>query len=849
VSLIRKESSGNSVIQNDFYFSPTHKKIHTDIIAPIKNEGDKTIAVLIFGIDPNDYLYPLIQSWPTPSKTAESLILKKDGDSIVYLNELRHTKNSTLQLRIPLTNQSNPGVQAVLRGEGFVEGIDYRGLSVSAYVAPIPHTAWFLEAKVDHAEMYAELYFRTALIVIITIVLILLMWASLAIFYRSRQKNIYHALFIKEKELRESFAAFKTILYSIGDGVITTDRTGRVKILNQTASALTGWNEADAVGKPIADVFRIVNEVTRLTVENPLSTVLTEGAIVGLANHTLLVSKDGKETPIADSGAPIRDERGEIDGAVLVFRDKTEERDAERTIQKSAEKYRIVADNTSDWEFWVNTHGEFLYNSPACHRTTGYDASIFLDDPGLFMRIINEADRPALERHWIECDMKQIPGVLEFRIVRADGGVRWIEHACSPVFDDAGTFLGSRGCNRDITERKLAEENLRRIEERLRQSEKMEAVGQLAGGIAHEFNNVLGGIIGFTDLSMRLADKDSLLEKNLLKVLKAADRAKQLVTHILAFTRHGNPHRSVTALKPLVEEVLELLKSSIPSSVIIQAELQSETKAVLADTSQLQQVLLNLAANAVHAMNRKGTLTLRLYGTDVHDTEYGRSGKIDPGAYTVIEVTDTGCGMNETTLAKAFEPFFTTKGVGEGTGMGLSVVLGIVQSHDGDIQVESEVGKGTTIRILLHAVEEPAAEATVDHAQTLPVGTERILFVDDEQMLVEIAERSLTRLGYAFTGMTDSVKALAYFKENEPSIDILVTDQTMPGMTGIELAEEVLKIRKNLPIILCTGNSRDMAPTLTDSLHIKQIVMKPYSPREIGKAIRGWIDSTKDENV
>jgi len=399
----------------------------------------------------------------------------------------------------------------------------------------------------------------------------------------------------------------------------------------------------------------------------------------------------------------------------------------------------------------------------------------------------------------------------------------------------------------DVTERKRAEDELSRIEARLRQSEKMEAIGQLAGGIAHDFNNVLGGIIGFTDMSLNYADHGSTLEGNLFKVLKAADRAKNLVKQILTFSRQGSSQKSPIAIRPIVIEVLDLLKSSIPSSVTIRSDLQAGTKLALADSTQIHQAILNLATNSVYAMSRKGTLTVRLFEKVLDCMEHGQGGEILPGEYIVVEVADTGCGMDTETLSKVFEPFFTTKPVGEGTGMGLSVVLGIVLSHGGELQAESEVGKGTTMRIFLPVVEESAADAPADHVQTSLNGTERILFVDDEEILVDMNLYLLTQLGYTVTTTTNSDDALQMIREKIADIDILITDQTMPGLTGIELAKEALLIRKDLPIILCTGFSNEVNRESATALGIKKFIKKPYRSHEISKAIREVLDTKKTE--
>jgi PAS domain S-box-containing protein len=431
----------------------------------------------------------------------------------------------------------------------------------------------------------------------------------------------------------------------------------------------------------------------------------------------------------------------------------------------------------------------------------------------------------------------------EFLNRKKNGDVFWESAKISPIINGLGQTTHFLAVKEDITARKQAEDHVRRMEEQIRQSQKMDAIGQLAGGIAHDFNNVLGGIIGYTDMSLSLAEKGSVLESNLLKVLKASDRAKHLVKQILTFSRRGNPQRSAVTIRPILQEVLELLRASIPSSVIIDSDLNKNTKPVLADPTKLHEAILNLATNAVQAMKRKGTLTVRLRPVSLDHIEYGRSGEILPGDYTVIEIADTGCGMDSTVLSKAFEPFFTTKPVGEGTGMGLSVVLGVVQTHDGDIQIESEVGAGTTVRIYLPVSDDPIADAADENVRSDTSGTERILLVDDEPLLLEMVEEMLSTLGYSIVSMSDSVKALAFIRANSKEIDLLITDQTMPGLTGSELAAEALKFRNDLPIILCTGYSSEVNSEQAAAMGVSRFLLKPYRSKELSKSIREVLDN------
>jgi two-component system, cell cycle sensor histidine kinase and response regulator CckA len=970
-SLIKNSVQNPDVTLSDLYSSPSDEKIHYDLIAPIRDENNKTFALLLFRIDPYEYLYPLIQSWPTPSKTSETVILRRDGDSVVFLNDLRLQKNCALTMRRALTDKTSPGVQAVLNTEGIFEGLDYRGVKVVAYLARVPHTEWYLVAKVDHTEIYAELYFRAAVISFITITMILFVGAWLTSYYRSHQKNMYRALFHNEKKLREYHEEFRTILYSIGDGVITTDLDGLVKQMNPIAASLTGWNETDAEGRHFDEVFTAINERTRHRVESPITHVLRERTIVGLANHTLLVSKNGNEIPIADSGAPICNDRGEISGTVLVFRDKTDEHRAETKLRESEKLYRslfenmlngfaycqILLENGKPHDFiYLAVNAAFesqtglknvagrkvsesipgfkerdpelleAYGRVALTRVPdrferfvdslqmwfsisvyspayGYFVAVFdviterkhaeqalredkqnfktLADSGQALIWLSGTDKLCtyFNHVWLEFTGRTLEqemgngwaeGVhpddlqrcfdtyigafnrrekfsMEYRLLRHDKEYRWLLDDGCPRYNSTGDFIGYIGHCLDITERKLAQESMDRIAVRLRQSEKMEAVGLLAGGIAHDFNNVLGGIIGFADLSLEYAETGSPLENNLRMILKAGDRAKHLVQQILTFSRQSNPQRSVITIRPIIEEVIELLRASVPLSVTIVLDLNNDTKPVLADATQIHEALLNLATNAVYAMNRKGTLTVRLFSRSLSHEETGRTGPIARGAYTIIEVTDTGCGMDEATLSKAFEPFYTTKAVGEGTGMGLSVVLGVVQSHEGDLQVESTPGKGTSIRIYLPVSNESVASADTKNFHSPMSGTERILFVDDEPVLVELAQNFLTPLGYTVTGLSNGLDALSFIDKNRADIDVLVTDQNMPGMTGVELAKEALKINKDLLVILCTGFSNEINSKSAAGIGIKRFLMKPYRTYEIVKSIRDLIDAPESE--
>lgn len=518
-SNIREVIKKQQITFTDFYYCPAHKKIHFDIIAPVIDDKNISIAAMLFRIDPNDYLYPLIQAWPTPSKTAETLLLRRDGDSVLFLNDIRHRKNTALKLRIPLTQKEDPAVQAVLGYKEIWEGTDYRGVQVLSDIQAILGTPWFMVAKVDESEIHSELTFKAVFIGISTLVLILLSGAGLAWIYYSRQRNIYRELFVKEKVLREAHEEFKTILYSIGDGVITTNNNGVVKKMNSVAEQLTGWSESDAKGKLLEDIFQIVSEKTRNKVENPVKRVLREGMVIGLANHTLLISKDGKEIPVADSGAPIRDEQGEIEGVVLVFRDKTEEQKAEKLIRDSEAKLKRAefVSKAGNWELHLDS--KIMITSEGTAKIYGIHGGQF--DYSAIKEILLPEDRPMLDNALRKLIENGEPYDLEFKIKNAATGKILDIHSVAE-YDKENKILF--GVIQDITERKKAEEALRESQKNFKDLFDNAPIGY------HEIDTN-GNIIRInkTELKMLGYSEEEMLGKPIWKFVENEEMSWQAV--------------------------------------------------------------------------------------------------------------------------------------------------------------------------------------------------------------------------------------------------------------------------------------------------------------------------------
>ena len=420
------------------------------------------------------------------------------------------------------------------------------------------------------------------------------------------------------------------------------------------------------------------------------------------------------------------------------------------------------------------------------------------------------------------------------------------EEALGKAHEELELRVKERTAELEAAYRSLQSETQERLhlEEQLRQSQKMEAIGTLAGGIAHDFNNVLAGIIGFAEMVEEDLPEDSPLRRYMKRILKASFRGRDLVKQILAFSRKSEHVREPVSLAPVIEETLQLLRASLPATIEIVTDMRAASDKVRASAIELQQVVMNLATNAAHAMSEKGgTLRISLSDIDLEVDSPVIDPEVEPGQYVQLAIQDTGSGMTPDVIKRVFEPFFTTRRVGEGTGMGLAAVYGIVKSLNGAITVESDPGLGSIFRVFFPKIST-CAESVTQRSDRAPGGTERILFVDDEELLVELAGDVLEKLGYRVTALTDSIEALNLFSSDPGSFDLVITDQTMPKMTGLRLATKLLKIRNDTPIILCTGHSDSVSPDIAREAGVRVFMMKPLTKESMAKMIRSVLDGT-----
>ncbi len=642
------------------------------------------------------------------------------------------------------------------------------------------------------------------------------------------------------RRLKENEQWFKTTLSSIGDGVITTDMQGCVTFMNPVAETLTGWNIAEAKGLPITDVFHIVNEESREIVKNPVTKVIETGRTVGLANHTLLISKNGRELPIKDSSAPILLDNEQPVGIVLVFQDNEKDREAEKKLQASEEKFRVLFDYAPLPYQSLNKDGYILHVNQTWLRTLGYEKE---EVEGQFF---GDFLKPEWRGHFEENfpKFKSIGEVLgvQFEMVRKDGTYLTVQFDGKISSDAHGDFLRTHCVFRDITQEVKLSKQLQEQEKELRQHQKLEAIGTLAGGIAHNFNNILSAIIGFTELSIEDVTAGTELHDNLEEVYSASIRAKTLVDQILAFSREEDDKKQIIEVQSLVHDALGILRETVPASIEITETTNNECIKIKANITQLQQVFMNIVTNSVYAMGSEGTVSVKVDKVHIDESRSISGVTLPSGEYAKIVFRDTGSGIANEHIDRIFDPYFTTKPQGKGSGLGLSVAHGIVSSHGGQIIATSEVGLGTDFTVYLPFYSETVEAQTAQLLDRNYSGSERVLVVDDEIKLTKIYERHLVRSGYDVTIALGSTDALERFREKPDDFDLVITDMAMPWMTGLQLAKEIKVIRPGIPVLLCTGYSEEIDQKEPLPVQLNGLIMKPVERGQLLKKIREILD-------
>ena len=647
-----------------------------------------------------------------------------------------------------------------------------------------------------------------------------------------------------EKEQARSEALHRNLINTIPDLIWLKDLNGVYLSCNQKFEQFFGAKESEIIGrtdydfidKDLADFFRR-HDNKALKLKKPSR------------NEEILTFASNGYTGIFETiKSPMYDNDGDIIGILGIARDISRRKKMESGLEKN--KKRLISaqriGRLGNWEYDISTNQ--IWGSEEARRIYGFD-------PACDNFTLDEIEACIIERervHKALTDLIQYdkPYDIEFEINPADGDppVRTIKSTAELLRDNHGQPRKVVGVIQDISKWKKAETEKIKLTNQLRQAQKMEAIGTLAGGIAHDFNNILAAIIGFCELAFFDVEDGSDVQNDLNEIYAAGHRAKDLVKQILAFSRQSEEEIVPVQVKSIMKEIVSLLKASIPSSIEIKTFIESKSF-IKGNPTQIHQVILNLCTNAAYAMEENGgILMLSLKDVEIKEPlSVNPLYEIMPGKYLEIVVSDTGEGIAPDVMDSIFEPYFTTKPHDEGTGLGLALVHGIVHSCAGAVTVSSEVGKGSVFKVLFPVIEIKKSQLT-DVIEELPTGTERILFVDDEMSITRMVERALRQLGYSIVVQTSSLAALEMFQSGPDEFDMVITDMTMPKMSGEKLAMALLEIRPELPIILCTGFSKNISEQKALNAGIRAFLYKPVNTTELAKTIRTVFDEAKTKS-
>lgn len=657
--------------------------------------------------------------------------------------------------------------------------------------------------------------------------------------FRSANQRLAEVAEEHARALHESEEQYRFLLDACSDAVMVLEvdkhgAAGVVREINEVATIWFGYTRDTAPELSLKQLFALGGNGSSSRIEGILKQKK-------MHFETVIQKRDGSKLPVEVVTRTFA--VGREKHRIIVVARSTERSAAHGGREESGEDYRFLASQTGLLMYDVNLKTQQMICGGAVSDITGYSTSqlmrggmkgwrerVISEDYHQMIRTINDAIRH-LDKYEVE-----------YRILHKSGEIRHIEDHGVVLPDETGNAIRLLGTMKDITLRVQAQEQRIHLENELQHSQRLESLGVLAGGIAHDFNNILAGIIGLTDLALREVPVDSFVHEDLTEVLQAANRAKELVRQILAFSRQSGQERSPIYLHIIAREVIKLLRASLPPTIEIIDSADVHSGAVMANAAQMYQVITNFSSNAAHAISGKsGTIEIRVRDVDLEEKDVRKSPGLRPGPYVQLSVMDTGHGMAESVLARVFDPFFTTKGPGEGTGMGLAVVHGIITDHGGTVSAMSKLGAGSCFDAFLPRIAGVKVEET-GQLEKIRGGRERILFVDDDVAVLRFAESALPRLGFKVTMSTNGEEALTRFLSNPRDFDIVITDQIMPRMSGLDLAKEIHSHAPHVPIILFTGFSEEILPETLAECGIIEMVFKPIITKDLVDAIRRSIE-------
>ncbi len=866
----------------DFYQVSSGGPIYLAVLVPIFDGPDSQspLGALCLLIDPETYLYPLIMRWPTFSKTAETLLVRREGSQALFLNELRFRDRTALNFRSSPDNPTLPALKAVMGHQGVTEGLDYRGVPVVAFTRAVPHSPWFLVARMDAAEVYAPLQER--LWGTLTLIGALLFGAAavLGLLWRDQRLRFYQERYEAAEALRESESRYKDLYENAPDMYLSVDPlTAIVTRCNLTLARSTGYKKEEILGQP---VFNLCHPDCMDAAKEIFKTFADRGFMKDA--ELQLRRKDGGIIEISLNGSVERDPSGAILQCQFNWRDITDRKRAERRIERLNSVLRAIRDvnqlivREKDREQLILKGVRLLVESGSYagaifaltdddDRLENYSIAGMDEGLQIFVEMLDRGELPpccleatkardililpdredfCLDCRVIKsCDM----GIMCVRLVHDDIGFGYIIVAVKdrPETDAedrelfaemAGDMAYALYVMKSQEAMELAEQERQSLEDQLLQSQKMEAIGRLAGGVAHDFNNMLQTILGYSDLVLEKTSRDDPFREHFEEIQKAALRSADLTRQLLAFSRKQTIAPHVLDLNETIASMLKMLGRLIGEDIDLLWRPTQDLWQVKMDPAQIDQILANLVVNARDAIRGVGKITIETNKAEFDRAYCDTHAGFVPGRYVMLAVSDDGMGMDKETLSLVFEPFFTTKPRGQGTGLGLATVYGIVKQNNGFINVYSEQGKGTTFRIYFSAHEaEPRVEVKADHSEK-PSGTETILVVEDEESLLQLNIKMLEQLGYTVLPANSPSKAILLAEQYDGAIHLLLTDVILPEMSGRDLWRRLNEIRPDLKCLYMSGYTANVIThhgVLDQDVHFLQ---KPFSRRDLADKIR-----------
>ena len=857
----------------DFHRDLPEQRPHLHILIPILAGPDweKVSGLLVLQVDPERYLYPLIRRLPTASQTAETLLVRRDGADVLYLNDLRFRENTALNLRYPLTETYRPAAMAVNGQEGIVEGFDYRGVPVLAAIRAVPDSPWFLVTRISLDEIYQPLYERLVTMTGLIGTLLLGAGAIIGFIWRNQRARFYRLRFMAARSAEESEKRLMVIFESAKDGIMVAEaESRRITVANRAIGEMLGYSHEELLSMGVQDL----HPATELPAVIEGFERQARGEI-SIAANVPMQRKDGSvfyadinTTPIEFSGRPC---------LLGTFRDITDRMLAEARIGHLNRVLRAIR-NINQLIIRAESADELTRNAcnllvdtqsyrsallvltdqdgrPVSHMEAGVGESFSLlvehMDQGELPRCCKAADtvegvcliseqgdicepcpmKPfcvSLQKMSIRLvHQKKVYGYLT---VRLDMNIAMDAEEERLFVELAGDLAYSLHNMEMKKAMEVGEQENKKLEAQLFQSQKMEAIGLLAGGVAHDFNNLLTIILGYAQMMEDDFAAASSSREGIKEIYDAAIRAKDLTRQLLAFGRKQMLEMHVVDVNQVIGAFEKLLRRTIGEDIRIELGLIPEPALVKADISQLEQILMNLAVNAKDAMPDGGVLTIETDCVELDDSYASDRPGVVPGPHVMIGVSDNGIGMDHETMDRIFEPFFSTKPIGKGTGLGLSTVYGVVKQHGGNIWVYSEPGRGTTFKIYLPLVDGAMIPADDQEEKQKPLtAAMTVLVVEDEPSLLKLAARILKKSGYTVLEAGDPDDAVEIARRSPESIHLLLTDVIMPKMKGTEVFRKVIDFHPDVRVLYMSGYTANVIArqgVLKEGVHFLQ---KPFS--------------------